>query len=315
VRIAVGPRGKAWIVTATGEVQSWNGSQWDRSEPIEATDIAVSQKGTFVLARKYHDVYRLNLQDRRWDMINERSVRRNWDRIAAHPNGSVWLTTTGHSPENPGPVTVFPPGDYECHEISGLIAHDLAVGRNGSVWAIGSAPAGAGGSAVNQWRGRAGWSTLAGGAGDVISVDGKGVAWIVARDHSIWHCSTGDVLPLPTLGARVSFFNEAGYVSRYSVSYVLDKKPYAKSTGNISLGNKQFIDIPPNSINIVVKGEGKTGLVWEPWRTTFEQKYSRPTAKCFKSYGTTLDQKWNNNCEASVTHDDMDKFFQVISAF
>lgn len=314
VRVAVGPAGHAWIVKATGAVFSWDGSQWVRRATIEATDIAVSQKGTFVLADKYHDVYKLNLQERRWDMVNDRSVRRSWDRIAAHPNGGIWVTTRGASPESPGPITVFPPGDYECREIPGLRAHDIAVGKNGSVWAIGSDAAGSGGYAVNQWRGRSGWSTLAGGAGDRITVDGRGVAWVIARDHTIWHCSTGDVLPLPTPGARVSFFNEAGYVSRYSVAYVLDKKPYSKSTGNMSLGNRKSIDIPPNAIAIVVKGEGKTGLVWEPWRKTFEKKYSRPTAECFKSYGTTLDQKWNNNCEASITQDDMDKFFQLISA-
>ena len=69
--------------------------------------------------------------------------------------------------------------------------------------------------------------------------------------------------------------------------HVLDKTPPSKGTGNVSLGNTRYIDIPPNAVDIVVKGEGQTGLVWGPWRKTFEKKYKRPPTECFKSYGTT----------------------------
>ena len=102
---------------------------------------------------------------------------------------------------------------------------------------------------------------------------------------------------VPKEDGYVTFFNEAGYVAKYTLSYTLNGQLKTFSTGNIALGNKRRYDIPGNATNIRVKGEGKTGLVWEPWRTTFNKTFSSPPNKCFKSYGTTLNQKWNNNCK------------------
>lgn len=95
----------------------------------------------------------------------------------------------------------------------------------------------------------------------------------------------------------VTFFNEAGYVAKYTLTYTLNGQAKSFETGNIALGNKRRFDIPGNATNIKVKGEGQTGLVWEPWRTTFDQSFTSAPNKCFKSYGTTLDQKWDNNCQ------------------
>jgi hypothetical protein len=310
VRIAVGPAGLPWIVAANGAVSSWSGNGWAPRAQIDAIDIAVCGKGTFVLDRN-QELYKLDLMEHGWE--RQRVVgRARWSRLAAHPNGSVWVVSGDDSPENPGSIYVFPPGTSECRNLPGSAAHDIGIGKNGSVWSIGRDPAGSG-YGIYQWRGRDKWAKL-NGAGEQISVDGNGIAWIVARDHTIWRCAAGDVLPLPTPGGRIAFFNESGYVARYTVTYVVDKKPFTLTTGNVTLGQRREFELPPNAINVKVKGEGKTGLVWEPWRTTFEKTYKRAPTICFKSFGTTLNQNWNNNCEAAVTKDDMDKFWEIIGA-
>ncbi|MGJ8743656.1 RICIN domain-containing protein [Polaribacter sp.] len=102
---------------------------------------------------------------------------------------------------------------------------------------------------------------------------------------------------IPKQDGWVTFFNQAGYVAKYSLSYTLNGSTKSFSTGNIALGNKKRFTIPGKATNIKIKGEGKTGLLWEMWRTTFSKTYNSPPNKCFKSYGTTLNQKYNNNCD------------------
>ncbi|WP_153801074.1 RICIN domain-containing protein [Foetidibacter luteolus] len=101
----------------------------------------------------------------------------------------------------------------------------------------------------------------------------------------------------PQADGWVTFFNQSGYVAKYTLTYTLNGELKTFTTGNMNLGNKQRYEIPAAATGIKVKGEGKTGLAWEVWRTTFSESFNTPPAKCFKSYGTSLDQKWNNNCE------------------
>lgn len=107
-------------------------------------------------------------------------------------------------------------------------------------------------------------------------------------------------VPMPATSGAITFFNEAGYVAKYELSYTQKGKSVKKNTGNIALGNKVRYEIPKDATNIWVKGEGQTGLLWDPWNQTFNEKVANtPTGlnKCYKSYGTTLSQKWNNNCK------------------
>lgn len=115
------------------------------------------------------------------------------------------------------------------------------------------------------------------------------------REHTLFDQAL-DVTPPPADG-YVTFFNEAGYVARYTLSYNMNGQPQSFSTGNMALGNKQRFEIPGNATNVNVKGEGQTGLLWEPWRVTFDKTFASPPNQCFKSFGTTLNQQWNNNCQ------------------
>jgi cytolysin (calcineurin-like family phosphatase) len=102
---------------------------------------------------------------------------------------------------------------------------------------------------------------------------------------------------VPATDGWVTFFNEAGYVAKYYLTYTRNGKTETFKTGNIALGNKRRYEIPGDATNIIVEGQGKTGLLWDMWRTTFKKTFSTAPNQCFKSYGTTLHQKWNNNCD------------------
>jgi Tectonin domain len=306
VRIAVGPRGNPWVVSADGLIYVRNNNQWNKTIdlPGGALDIAVSKAGTFAIGKDYN-LYYLNRDFGRWDRYNP-SVRANFIRVAAHPNGSVWVLATNDSQDNPGTIYVFAPNDFDCRSVGGSNANDIGIGANGSVWIIGKE--------AHQWRGKNVWK-LVGGVSDNVAVDGYGHPWLTNSTTGDIYKHTGPVFGAPTDAGYIAYYNEAGYVSKYTVSYQVDGDPYViLNSGNLTLGQGGQFNLPMNSTNITIKGEGKTGLIWEPWRTTFQFTYNRAPRICFKSYGTTLNQKSNNNCTGTITKDDGDKFWELISA-
>lgn len=106
-------------------------------------------------------------------------------------------------------------------------------------------------------------------------------------------------LPMPSRSGSITFFNKAAYVAKYLLSYMIDGKWVNHHTGNMLAGNKKTYTIPKEATEIWIKGEGKTGLIWEPWRQTFRFKVGdTPTGidNCYKSTGTTLHQNWNTDC-------------------
>lgn len=95
----------------------------------------------------------------------------------------------------------------------------------------------------------------------------------------------------------INFFNQGGYVAKYSLSYTANGKQERFDTGEIALGNQRRYDIPGNAASIKIKGEAKTGLAWAPWKVIFDTSVPGIPKKCYKSYGTTLAPKWNNSCQ------------------
>jgi cytolysin (calcineurin-like family phosphatase) len=102
-------------------------------------------------------------------------------------------------------------------------------------------------------------------------------------------------ISMPTNKAgSITFFNQGGYVARYSLSYVLNGTVRFSNGDNLSLGNKQLFELPAAATNILVRGEVNTGL---KWKEIFNQSIDHPHAPlCFKSYGTTGNPQWNNSC-------------------
>lgn len=95
-------------------------------------------------------------------------------------------------------------------------------------------------------------------------------------------------------GGYVKFFNESGYVAKFTVSYTLNGERIETESGNLALGERKTMKIPTKATNIKIKGEGSTVV---SWTTIFEKTYSSPPNKCFKVYATIFDPKWNNNCD------------------
>lgn len=92
----------------------------------------------------------------------------------------------------------------------------------------------------------------------------------------------------------VTFFNQSGYVARFSVTYTLNGKTQVKRTNDLVIGDRKTISIPANATNIKVIGEGSTVF---SWKTIFKKTYKAPPSDCFKVYETIFAPKWNNDCQ------------------
>ncbi len=99
--------------------------------------------------------------------------------------------------------------------------------------------------------------------------------------------------------SKITIFNQGGYVADYQVSYSLNGQKKSTNIRSLRLGQKRTLSVPANSKNIRVRGQVYTGLAWEPKRLIFEKTYATaPSEVCFKTYGTTLAAKWDNECNA-----------------
>jgi cytolysin (calcineurin-like family phosphatase) len=102
---------------------------------------------------------------------------------------------------------------------------------------------------------------------------------------------------ISSTAGELKFNHGAGFVAKWQVTYDLPGKPNQSiDSGNTSLGWKNTYNIPLDATNVRVLVQGATGLVWEPWRTTYDKTFPSAPNLCLKIYGTTLDQKWNNDC-------------------
>ena len=111
-----------------------------------------------------------------------------------------------------------------------------------------------------------------------------------------WPLSVGG--EVSTTANQVKFFHQAGFVANFLIEYNEPGKP-AKTTQNPlgkTAGWTETYTIPTNATNVRILIQGATGLAWEPWRTTYEKTFPSPPNMCVKIYGTSLDQKWNNDC-------------------
>lgn len=120
-----------------------------------------------------------------------------------------------------------------------------------------------------------------------------GEEWSVALNETI----PNPPMPVPPVIGHVTFFNEGGFVAKFKLQYAYNGQTVIEETGDMNLGNKKTYYIPPDATDIWLVAQEQTGLVWEGWRTVFDLRFPSPPNNCFKLYGTTLNPKWNNNCE------------------
>ncbi len=94
----------------------------------------------------------------------------------------------------------------------------------------------------------------------------------------------------------IKFFNQGGYVARYVLSYTLNGQQKVENSGDKAIGQSASYEIHPDARNINVKGFAYTGLIWAPEKAIFDLSVSATSNICLKSYGTTLNPSYNNNC-------------------
>jgi hypothetical protein len=162
VRIAVDPRGAAWVVNNSRTIFRWNGTAWD-TMPGSAIDVGVGADGT---------VWVLGADEaaKRWTGSEWTSFGGGAKSIAVGPDGSAWVVN--------GEGAIWRHDGKAWSLLSGK-AVDIAVDAAGSVFAVGGAAA-PGGFAVQRLDGMT-WIPDANIGGVRIAAGPKGLV-VVAQD-------------------------------------------------------------------------------------------------------------------------------------
>lgn len=88
-----------------------------------------------------------------------------------------------------------------------------------------------------------------------------------------------------------------GYRAWIKITYIQNGQTVTKlDNGYWQLGSRFELPVPQDASNIILQVWSETGWVGEPWKTVIDKTYARPPNECIKIYGTTLDPKWNNEC-------------------
>ncbi|MEP6995734.1 MAG: tectonin domain-containing protein, partial [Acidobacteriota bacterium] len=181
-RIAVDPKGAAWVVNNTGNIFRWNGTAFDTMSG-SAIDVGIGADGT---------VWILGTDDaaKRWTGSAWTSIGGGAKSIAVGPDGNPWVVNGA--------------GDIWRHDGKAWIAlsghaADIAVDAAGSVFVVGG-PAAPGGLTVQQLAGTT-WTADGSVGGVRIAAGPKGMV-IVAQDAAAGSAlqarlQEGTVLALP----------------------------------------------------------------------------------------------------------------------
>ena len=109
------------------------------------------------------------------------------------------------------------------------------------------------------------------------------------------------ILTPPNVNGEVRFYCQAGYVSKFSLTYTVDVdktgfkpeyKTITKTTQELAVGKEESFEIPFNATNIKTQGQYAAGT----WKPLFNYSLSTPTYICYTSYGTIFDAKIKNDC-------------------
>ena len=112
----------------------------------------------------------------------------------------------------------------------------------------------------------------------------------------------GFKLTPPNVNGEVRFYCQAGYMSKFKISYsedvntsVFNIPRYEKkefTTKDLSVGNEETFAIPASAKDIKVEGWYLAGT----WKPLLQQSIATPTYLCYTSYGTIFDAKYKNDC-------------------
>ncbi len=92
-----------------------------------------------------------------------------------------------------------------------------------------------------------------------------------------------------TQGGGYSAWIKLTYIQNGQTVTVLDQTSTAA-------GWRKVFSLPVATTNIHLQIWNATGLAWEPWKTVIDKTWPYAPNECIKVYGTTLDPKWNAEC-------------------
>ena len=98
--------------------------------------------------------------------------------------------------------------------------------------------------------------------------------------------------PAPANEVEITMINGGGYAAKFEVDYTIDGYAKSYNSGDVPLGWKYKLALPPNAQNIKVKGFYHN----ISWKSIFDESVPSGTDKCFKVYGTIFNAAKNNNC-------------------
>jgi hypothetical protein len=88
-----------------------------------------------------------------------------------------------------------------------------------------------------------------------------------------------------------------GYSAWVRLTYVQNGQQItALDQSSVASGWRKVFSIPVGVTNIHLQIWDATGLSWEPWKTVVDKTWPTPPNECIKVYGTTLDPKWDSEC-------------------
>ncbi len=103
----------------------------------------------------------------------------------------------------------------------------------------------------------------------------------------------------PTIGndldseAELTLINGGGYSAMFKVNYTVEGHQKSYESGNVAMGWRYKLALPPNAKNIKVEGYYHNLF----WRRVFEKSETVAADKCYKLYGTIFNAKQNNECD------------------
>lgn len=103
------------------------------------------------------------------------------------------------------------------------------------------------------------------------------------------------VTPANTLAneAELTLINGGGYSAKFMVSYTVEGQAKSYDSGDVALGWRYKLALPPNAQNVRVQGY-YYNVGWKP---IFDKTEPKAVDKCYKVYGTIFDAKSHNSCD------------------
>jgi hypothetical protein len=97
----------------------------------------------------------------------------------------------------------------------------------------------------------------------------------------------------PAEEAVFTLINAGGYAAKYNVSYTLEGQPQSYDSGEVPLGWKYKLPVPPNAQNVRIEAFYNNG----GWKSIFADEPKTVDNKCYKVVGTIFNAKVEYKCD------------------